>query len=343
MLWCSMSASAVDSGQVWRGEVVHLFAFDIAYELRRPLPSTLLGVPLAEYSMDASRRSPRHLLFYKPLLLRLPTRERVGPGGPLQVHLSVKLLAIGAISVAASIPFEVDSIESLTGLHEPRFTSGTLEEEVTRLAEEIALELSVAAVRPVTRLLESESYTVFCLRPPAGEAIPARAWLEQHRRSVAGLLTQEPGQWLADEEVVESTARSLSYYTDDLCVVDWDAALILDDATDTAAALSILEIANLQLAELKAYDRHLVPFSSAATATSAPAGRPVGAAKSCAKCASSRSTSPGSTTSWPTRQSSLATGTWPGFSASSPPGFTSPSGMPPSTASCTPWASCTRS
>lgn len=241
----------------WQGEVVHLFAFDIAYELQRPLPESLLGQPLGEFSMDASRRSPRHLLFYKPHCLRLPSREFSGPAGKVRVDISVKLLAIGALSIAASIPFQSASLAELAAWHEPQFDSGSLADEVVRLAEEIIQELGAVAVRPIARLAEAESYTVFCLRPPGGEAPPARTWFEAHRREIAGLLTQEPAEWLSEEEVSESTARSLSYYSDDLHVVDWDAALILDDAADTAAALYILEIANLQLSELKAYDQLL--------------------------------------------------------------------------------------
>ena len=40
-------------------------------------------------------------------------------------------------------------------------------------------------------------------------------------------------------------------------MVDWDAALLVDQPADFAETLHILELANLQLAELEAYDRLL--------------------------------------------------------------------------------------
>lgn len=252
-----MSAPPTNAPTRWQGEVVHLFAFDIAYELRGPLPATLLGQALTEFSMDVSRRQPKHLLFYKPQCFRLPREEFVGPRGPVSLDLTVKLLPIGALSIAASLPFEGRTLEELRHEHEPVFASGALAEEVRRLAERITRELGACAVRPALPALEAEGYTVFCLRPPAVLRWDARAWLEEERGALAALLTQEPAERLAEEEIVESTGRALTYYTDDLCVADWDAALLLDDATDTAAALYILEIANLQLAELKAYDRLL--------------------------------------------------------------------------------------
>jgi hypothetical protein len=59
------------------------------------------------------------------------------------------------------------------------------------------------------------------------------------------------------QESDESTARHLSYYGGDLVVVDWDAALVIDDRRHFDEALYLMELANLQLAELEAYDRLL--------------------------------------------------------------------------------------
>jgi uncharacterized Rmd1/YagE family protein len=75
---------------------------------------------------------------------------------------------------------------------------------------------------------------------------------------VAALLTQEPDiDHLSEQEAAESTARYLSYYDHDLVVVDWDAALILDQPRNIDETVFVMELANLQLAELEAYDRIL--------------------------------------------------------------------------------------
>ena len=49
----------------------------------------------------------------------------------------------------------------------------------------------------------------------------------------------------------------MSYYDNDLVVIDWDAALLVDEPQDFDETLYIMELANLQLAELEAYDRLL--------------------------------------------------------------------------------------
>src|SRR5687767_15928684 len=54
------------------GEVVYMYAFDVAYEMTRHPVRELLGQPVAEYVFDASKRNPRHLFFYRPQMVRLP-------------------------------------------------------------------------------------------------------------------------------------------------------------------------------------------------------------------------------------------------------------------------------
>src|SRR5947208_16993779 len=97
----------------YSGEVVYIYAFDVAYEMIRQPVRELLGQPVAQFVVDASKRSPRHLFFYRPQMVRLPPLERIGPGGPLRVDRVVKLLPVGAISITIRVPFEVERIEDL--------------------------------------------------------------------------------------------------------------------------------------------------------------------------------------------------------------------------------------
>ncbi|MCC7350604.1 MAG: hypothetical protein IT446_08555 [Phycisphaerales bacterium] len=247
----------------YQGEVVYIYAFDVAYEMtQRPLRE-LLGQPVAQFVVDASKRSPRQLFFYRPDMVRLPPLERIGPRGPLRLQRTIKLLPVGAISITVRVPFEVDRLEDLVPYHDLRFNDGSfLYDEVRQLAEDVRREMQPQFIRPVQQLADDEAYTVFCVRSPmlgtGGEPISAEQWLVDHRQSVAALLTEEtrPRQ-LSDQEADESTSKYYSYYEQDLVVVDWDAALIVDEPRYFDEVLHIMELANLQLAELEAYDRIL--------------------------------------------------------------------------------------
>src|SRR5712671_3661587 len=126
----------------YTGEVVYIYAFDVAYEMTRQPVRELLGQHVAQFVVDTSKRSPRHLFFYRPQMVRLPPLERIGPRGPIRLERVVKLLPVGAVSITVSVPFAVARIEDLVIYHDLQFSNGALHQEVRRLAEEVCRELA---------------------------------------------------------------------------------------------------------------------------------------------------------------------------------------------------------
>ena len=205
----------------YTGEVVYIYAFDVAYDTARKPIRELLGQPVAQFAVDASKRSPRQLFFYRPQMVRLPPMERIGPLGPVRVERVIKLLPVGAISITVRVPFAVQHFEELVAFHDLQFSNGSLHDEVRRLAQEIVAELKPVSCGRSRNWPEEEAYTVFCIASPVlnadGEAMNAEQWFQAHRRQVAALLTQEEEiERLSKQEAEESTARYLSYYDNDL-------------------------------------------------------------------------------------------------------------------------------
>src|SRR5438045_4386395 len=110
--------AALPKAQRYKGEIVYIYAFDVAYEMVRQPVRELLGQPVAQFVVDASKRSPKHLFFYRPQMVRLPPLERIGPGGPLRIERVIKLLPVGALSITVRIPFEVGRVEDLVEYHD---------------------------------------------------------------------------------------------------------------------------------------------------------------------------------------------------------------------------------
>jgi hypothetical protein len=245
----------------YKGQAVYMFAFDVAYEMgREPVPQ-LLGQKVEQFKVDPSKRNPKHPFFFRPQMVRLPLCKRMGPDGPIEMERVVKLLPIGAISITVTVPFEVQELQELVDFHDLQLGERSLHAEVRELAEKIYVELRPYLVRPMEYLVEEEAYTVFCLETasvlPAPE-MRAEDWLHLHRREVAAVLTQERDlEKLSEQEATESTSRYLSYYQNDLVVLDWDAAIMVDEPKDFAETLYVIELGNLHLAELEAYDRLL--------------------------------------------------------------------------------------
>ena len=246
----------------YSGEIVYIYAFDVAYDMKREGVGQLLGQPVQQVAIDASKRTPRQHLFYRPQMVHLPAVERTSPVGKVKVQRNIKLLPVGAISITVSVPFEGLSLTDLVAYHDLTFAEGSLHDEVRALAEQVSRELQNYTIRPNEKLADEEAYTVFCIHAPLessdGRHISCEQWLDEHRREVAALLTQEPDiDHLSEQEAAESTGRYLSYYDHDLVVVDWDAALVLDQPGNIDETVYVMELANLQLAELEAYDRIL--------------------------------------------------------------------------------------
>ena len=257
----------VTSPETFNGEVVYLYAIDVAYELRRPVPQTLLGQPLVSQKVvGPSKRSPRQLLFQHLHTARLESISMKTPGGVVEVQRIVKVLPVGAVSIMLRVPFASVRIEALGAFQEPDFAQEVIHQHLLELSGRIHAELAPFSIRPATSLPEGEAYTVFCLSTPTPTPLDSgtdalfytEPWFQTHRRAIAGILTQEDdGSLLSQQEADESTGAFLSYYRTDLVVVDWDAALIIDEQDDVEESLHVLELANLQLEELIAYDRLL--------------------------------------------------------------------------------------
>ena len=261
----NMSSDSTAGGmdRPYVGEVVYIYAFDIAYEMQRQTLTTLLGQSVSQMTVDASKRSPRTAFFYRSQTVKLPEVERMSPLGLLRIQRVVKILPVGAISITIRIPFLVRTLDELVPYHDLKFTDGhRIHDDVRQIADEVRDELRPYLIRPSATIGDEEAYTVFCFDAPVraedGKLLSGEDWLNDNRRDIAALLTEEGApENLSDQEAEESTGRYLSYYDQDLVVVDWDAALIVDEPRYRDETIYIMELANLQLAELEAYDRIL--------------------------------------------------------------------------------------
>ena len=242
------------------GEVAYIYAYDLAYDMHKSPYTTLLGQPVQDYAMGASKRSPKQFFFYRPQMITLPEQTITLEDHGCTAQGSIKVFNIGAISLLVRIPFAVDRLTDLVHYHQWGSDSFPVQQLAYELGLRVLHELGPHCIRPVTDLGPAEAYTVFCLYhwPVDAESPSASDWLQRHREQVAALLTEEEAPTaLSQQEIEESTQAYQSYYQDDLVVVDWDAALIMGDIAGTADVLHIMEMANVQLLELGVYDRLL--------------------------------------------------------------------------------------
>lgn len=246
-----------------RGEIVYLYAYDVAHEI--DLQKARDSLTQAQFlKVPTDKTMPRDFPLYEPLALEREPRKVQSSLGEITLRREVKIFSVGAISVSLRVPFEVAGLGELIRFHSLKLDgSKTLDDAADDLCEEVLPSLQSAAVRMRAEKSDPEAYTVFCLveKVPKKEGGTALQWLEEWRGEVAGLLTEEEAfDRLSDSEIQETTRFSYSYYTDDLVVIDWDSALILDPGGKYEDLLYVLEIANMQLTEFQVYDQTLERF-----------------------------------------------------------------------------------
>lgn len=249
----SPSRDYPDAGVGLRGEVVYLYAFEVANEIRLDQVGELLAGESAPFTTRRDRPAPRDVPLVRPLAVDSPTTARIAatPFGVL-----VRLYEVGVISVTVRMAFACNTLDELGRLHSPTLDDGrTLDALARQECDRVRQRVTEALVLP-TDGTEPEAYTAFCLTHLGGH-MDANRWLVEHEREVAGLLTETPPERLSEAQVAEVLRLRRSFENTDVVVIDWDAALVIDLSASPDEVLFVLELANLQLEEFRWMDGEL--------------------------------------------------------------------------------------
>ena len=245
-----------------RAEIICLYAYDVAHEADLPALESSLRGSAEWFDLGQLKDAPRSFPVYRPLSLRINDFSAEGPAGPVTLQASVKLFSVGALSVKIRVPVDIVSLAGLVPYRDLKFKDGsTVDSHAQEIAGQVFAKLKGQLGGPVAALPQPEGYTVFWMEsfPAAGgSAADSEACLHASERELAALLVGEPDPARLSVQEVEETLRyRYSYYTSDLVVVDWDAALVVESPADYQDVLYVMELANLQLEELRAYDQIL--------------------------------------------------------------------------------------
>lgn len=245
-----------------QGSVVYLFAFDVANEIRTQHIREILSQKPFPFEIKVGSTVPKEIEIYKPLSIALKPEERDSSAGRITLHPVVKIFDVGIISISYRVPFKAISLFDLQPYHALRLGEEELRRSADRLCLQVADNLRSYLVRPNAERSPAEAYTVFCLEQVDGVSPGGVAdWANDRRNEIAALLNEEPvADRISTDQVDETHRHSLSYTTQDLTVIDWDAALVVDQSGYFDDVLYVIELANLQLEEFHLLDERLDRF-----------------------------------------------------------------------------------
>jgi hypothetical protein len=187
-----------------------------------------------------------------PLLVQLDARGLTVQSQAHPVEVTAHLFDFGVCSLRLTARVSDVSWEEFVAFGKAFDQSESVRECLTTEIAALVARLQPAIERPGTAD-EIEDYTVFRvdrLSREDGTRIDAQSLTP---RDLIPLLSTE-SRALSPEAQYELVSRRFSYYADDLVVITWDSALIIDPDRGDHDVEYVLEFANAQLLELRVYD-----------------------------------------------------------------------------------------
>jgi len=238
--------------RVERGTAYVYFAHDIGLSVDLDKAEQRITSTKQRGTIKHKRRAPRYFE-YDPPPLRLT--QGVVPlllgGFPTTDTVEVMIYDFGAASVMYTIPL-AGPLDRLLALSDELYDNAQLLADSRGRVEQI-LAMIAPAVNKANIADVVEDYAVYQIEsfsPPA----PAAEVFADHRRLLAQVLRAEV-EPLSDQEADEALSSRLSFRGDDLLIIDWNAALLMD--TDADDVRAVLEYANVELVEMRYLDHQL--------------------------------------------------------------------------------------
>jgi hypothetical protein len=228
------------------------FAYDAARAVDLEAASQRLGETTRRPSIRHKRRTPSYFE-YEPAPLAVSRDTDSVAVATFATRPTVELVVhdFGAVAAIYALPI-AGPFDGLLELSEALYDNKTLLADSRRQVEWLLGVIGAAAYKPSLSPLV-EDYVIFHVEA-FEEPIRAQEFCAEHRRALAQILRAED-QALSDQEIDDALAAHTSYHADDLTIIDWNAALVIDaDGEDVRA---VLEFANVELLEMRYLDEQL--------------------------------------------------------------------------------------
>jgi hypothetical protein len=233
--------------RVVSGAMRAFYLYDVADTIDLTRLRTVGGEGFSKADLPLRRHtSPAYLQFPTPPLAARLSSAQIDQ---FSAERRVKIFDYGVISIRLSIPYSGDLAGFVTLVNALR-TNVALPALATKTCGEILDEIGEALDDQHEPLIED----YFVARIESLDPVTsADDLLKAERSAVAALALGESGAF-SEAELDEALRQRFSFYTDDLTVVQWDAAVVYDRGESADAIEDILEFANSQLVELRTYD-----------------------------------------------------------------------------------------
>jgi hypothetical protein len=226
--------------RIARGTCHSIFVYDAAFSIDLDEAERRITSVKQRETIRHKRRAPRYFE-YRPAPLRISQENGV----------ELIVYDFGAVSVIYRMPVSGDWSDLLSHSEEMYDNERLLGE--SRRKVEALLQVIGPAVSKSNIASFVEDYLIFQVES-FESVVSVEELVTVHASQITKILraeSREPSQ----DEVKDALSQRISYGTDDIAIIDWNAALVVDKEPEDV--LAVLEFANVELLEMRFLDQRL--------------------------------------------------------------------------------------
>ncbi|MBI1730960.1 hypothetical protein HY229_00940 [Candidatus Acetothermia bacterium] len=239
-----------------RGTLMLYYCFDVGDEILLDRIEKIFGETPVLSRLAYERLTPEYVKYRKePLLIKMGTLDIEIADSLHSSTCQAKLYDFGVATITFKIPLH-ETLHGLVGMATSVVGNAKIQQTARAQLDRLLLEISDEVVQSPNVLnlsdeLEWEDYAIFSVerfnRPMLGKEL-----LAAHAGEIAKILRSE-AEPLSEWELADATKQALSYYQDELAIIDWNAAFLYDPRQSYDVP-DVLEYAVAMLLELRTYD-----------------------------------------------------------------------------------------
>ena len=258
----------VEPPKITKGIALLYYCFDVGYEILISHLEKIRGKIARQSLLSYTRLTPPYIQYkVPPLLIRLGKRRIIIEGKEFNMLLDAKVYDFGVITIRFVLPVS-GVIDQLYELCRLLTESKALRKRAISEFLKIRSDVIQAVIKP-REVAENdlEDYAIFMVQEFDQELI-ASDLLDKYSVELARILKGEKN--LSSTRAKEAVKNPLSYYENDLTLIDWNSTFIFDPESSYDVP-DVIEFALIQLLELRLYDQMLDAIIDDAYDTIVPA------------------------------------------------------------------------
>jgi hypothetical protein len=234
------------------GQCIAIFAYDVGFSIHIEKAERRITTIKERERIKRTRAAPDYFDYQPPPLRIIQEQTPVNVGNHQTLPtIETVLYDFGAMMVMYRIPFQ-GSFSTLLPLSEALYEhQGLLKASQTHV-QHLLETLEDGVEKPELSPLV-EDYVIFHILKTHPSINPSH-FLAQYGPIVAQILRCED-QPLSEQEIRDATGTQISFGTEDLVLIDWNAALVIGQEMDDVRG--VLEFANVELVERRFLDQQL--------------------------------------------------------------------------------------